>query len=132
MAQESERSIRCECVIPVLGVRDVGASLAFYEGVLGFKRDWGGDGAEAHIASTSLDGKAVMLLKAPGSGKACVWIGISNVLALREKLVAAGVKIVQPPTNQPWALEMRAEDPDGHVLWFGSDPLPEKNRPYGT
>jgi uncharacterized glyoxalase superfamily protein PhnB len=126
------KAIHCECIIPVLGVRDVAASLAFYEGVLGFTRDWGGQGDDAHIASTSLDGKAIMLLRSPGLGKASVWIGIGNVLALHQKLVAQGVKIVQPPTNQPWALEMRAEDPDGHVLWFGCEPLPQSERPYGT
>ena len=31
-------------------------------------------------------------------------------------------KIILPPTNYPHALGMRVEDPDGHVLRFGSGP----------
>jgi hypothetical protein len=27
--------------------------------------------------------------------------------------------------NRPWAYEMQVEDPDGHVLRFGSEPLSE-------
>ena len=30
---------------------------------------------------------------------------------------------VEPPTNYSWAYEFKIQDPDGHVLRFGSEPL---------
>jgi hypothetical protein len=37
-----------------------------------------------------------------------------------------GVKIKLPPTNFSWAYEMQVEDPDGHILRFGTDPKDEE------
>jgi len=37
------------------------------------------------------------------------------------------VKIRQAPTNYSWAMEMHVEDPDGHVLRFGTDPNPNES-----
>ena len=31
--------------------------------------------------------------------------------------------MVQRPTNQTFALEMKIQDPDGNILWFGTEPL---------
>lgn len=33
------------------------------------------------------------------------------------------LQVIQRPTNQPWALEMKIHDPDHNVLWFGSESL---------
>lgn len=121
----------CECIVPVLSVRDLEASLRFYEGLLGFGRDWGGDEAHPQIASVSVAGHSIMLVR-DSAPPATVWIGVADVAALHRRLVAQSAAILQPPTNQPWALEMRVADPDANVLWFGSDPLAEEERPYGT
>ena len=51
-----------------------------------------------------------------------MWLGVGNVAVLHDEYRQSGATILQPPTNFPWALEMRVEDVDGHVLRFGSDP----------
>ena len=55
-----------------------------------------------------------------------VWFGVDDVKPLYERYKANGATILMPPTNFPWALEFRVQDPDGHVLRFGSDPLEDK------
>jgi len=35
-------------------------------------------------------------------------------------------RVRQPPCNYPWALEIHVEDPDGHILRFGSEPLTDR------
>ena len=44
--------------------------------------------------------------------------GIIEPLVVR----ARGARFQEAPTSYPWAYEMRVEDPDGHVLRFGSGP----------
>src|SRR3712207_545437 len=111
-------TIAVECIIPILNVASLPASLAFYTGVLGFKLDWsGGD-----MASVSRGRHAMMLCQqAQGQPGTWVWIGVDDIDPLFDAFVAKGAKVRQKPTNRPWAYEMQIEDPDGHVLRFGSD-----------
>lgn len=46
----------------------------------------------------------------------------SRFAALHEEYKTAGATIRHAPENYPWAYEMKVEDPDGHVLRFGSEP----------
>lgn len=113
-----------ENTIPVLAVADVTASIRFYCEILDFKCDWVGSADPPLIASVSRDGHAIMLqcrnLPVPG----CVWIGISDLRPLWRQIRLNGqIKVVQRPTNQTFALEMRIADPDGNILWFGTEPL---------
>jgi uncharacterized glyoxalase superfamily protein PhnB len=55
-----------------------------------------------------------------------VWIGVEDVQALFVELKGRGARINHAPRNYPWALEMHVQDPDGHVLRFGSEPLSER------
>ena len=55
-----------------------------------------------------------------------VWIGVEDVMPLHGEYVASGATILQGPTNYSWALEFRVEDPDGHVLRFGSESLKDR------
>lgn len=55
-----------------------------------------------------------------------VWIGVEEIEPLFADWEPQGVKVRQPPTNYPWAHEMQIEDPDGHVLRFGSEPKPDE------
>ena len=57
-----------------------------------------------------------------------VWIRAEDVAALYEEYKASGAKIRHAPRNYPWAYEMKVEDPDGHILRFGSEPL--SDRPF--
>jgi predicted enzyme related to lactoylglutathione lyase len=48
-----------------------------------------------------------------GQGLA-IWLQVRDVAAEYERLVAAGVTVVRPPTIEPWGLvEMWLSDPDG-------------------
>jgi predicted enzyme related to lactoylglutathione lyase len=43
-----------------------------------------------------------------------IWLQVRNVHAERERLAAAGVRVLREPVTEPWGLtEMWIEDPDG-------------------
>ena len=122
---------RFECTIPILWVRDIQASLAFYEQTLGFTRDWGGDDASSIIASISRDDCHLMLFeRGQGNPGTWAWVGVEDVQPLYELYRSRGAKIILPPSNFRWALEMRVEDPDSNVLRIGSESLP--NVPFAA
>lgn len=116
--------IRFENVIAVLRVADLPRSIAFYRDHLGFEEQWGCE-AGSPIGSVGRDGQAIMLSTMEESGPTTLWMGVNDILPIVERLQAAGATMIHPPQNRPWAYEVRFNDPDGHVLWFGSDPLPE-------
>ncbi|MEM8737803.1 MAG: VOC family protein [Planctomycetota bacterium] len=112
--------MRIECINPILNVADMTRSLDFYVGKLGFTNaEWGNE----NFTHVSRDGCGLYLCRG-GQGQAgtWVWVGIEDARAVHDDLASQGVIIRQPPTNQPWALEVHVEDPDGHVLRLGSDP----------
>ena len=119
-----------ENTIPVLAVADVRASISFYCDLLDFKCDWTGSAEPLYIASVSRDGHAIMLERRTPVTPGCVWIGTTDLASLWEKVRSSGkIAVVQRPTNQTFALEMKIKDPDGNILWFGTTPL--KNVPFG-
>ncbi len=110
---------RIENVIPILRVRSLEASIDYYLSVLGFEVDWQVPGS---IASVSRDGHSIMLCEGDqGNPGTWVWIGVADA-SLFDELAAKGATIRLAPTNYSWAYEMRVEDPDGHVLRFGTEP----------
>jgi catechol 2,3-dioxygenase-like lactoylglutathione lyase family enzyme len=114
--------IGVECIIPILRVNSVTASIRFYVDVLGFTVNWGGE-AESTFASVSRDGRSIMLSQGEqGHPGTWLWIGVEDIEPLCAEFKAKGVKFRELPTNYPWAYEMKIEDPDGHVLRFGSEP----------
>jgi predicted enzyme related to lactoylglutathione lyase len=116
-----------EGVVPILRVRTLAASVEHYVSVLGFQVDWQEPGI---IASVSRGRCNIFLTEGDqGNPGSWVWIGVSDVEPLFEDYRSKGAKIRHPPTNYQWAYEMQVEDPDGHVLRFGSEPL--KDRPLG-
>src|SRR5579863_10421077 len=115
-------TIGVECIIPILRVSNLAASIRFYVDVLGFKVNWGGE-EESTFASVSRSGRAIMLSQGEqGHPGTWIWIGVEDIEPLFAEYCAKGVKIRERPTNYPWAYEMKIEDPDGHVLRFGSEP----------
>ncbi|NJM26489.1 MAG: bleomycin resistance family protein [Bacteroidia bacterium] len=114
-------NIRLENITPILSVTDMARSVAFYVEVLGFTQaDWG-DGT---FTSVGRDNTGLYLCK---GGQGCrgtwVWIGFDgDIFELYRRLKLKGVPIRLEPTNFSWAYEMQVEDPDGHVLRFGTDP----------
>jgi predicted lactoylglutathione lyase len=109
-----------ECTNPVLPVRDLSRSIAFYTDKLGFTVDWIG---EQNLAgSVSRDRCSIMLLQMhERDAPAWVWIGLEDD-SLFESFRAKGVKVHQEPRNEAWAYEMKFEDLDGNVLWLGTSP----------
>jgi predicted enzyme related to lactoylglutathione lyase len=117
-----------ENATPILRVADMATAVKYYVDVLGFKNaDWGND----FFTFVGRD-KAGIYLCQGGQGQAgtWVWIGVEDVDALHEEYVASGANIRMTPNNYPWAYEMHLEDPDGHVLRFGSEPKSEM--PFAT
>jgi predicted lactoylglutathione lyase len=120
MDSKGDSAPKVECAIPILPVRDISRSLAFYTETLGFSVDWIGE--EQLACSVSRDRCSIMLLQQePWNGPAWVWIGLHDDL-LFEDFRAKGVKVLQEPRNERWAYEMKFEDVDGNVLWLGTEP----------
>lgn len=116
-----------EGVCPILRVESLSASIDYYVRVLGFKLDWEYRGG---VASVSRDRCGIMLVEGDqGNPGSWVWIGVGAIEPLFEDYRDKGAKVRHPPTNYPWAYEMQIEDPDGHVLRFGSEP--KADRPVG-
>jgi catechol 2,3-dioxygenase-like lactoylglutathione lyase family enzyme len=114
-----------ENTIPILRVADLEASKRYYLDVLGFALDW----EAPYMISVSRDRKPLMLCHGhQGNPGTWVWIGCGSVDALFAEFLAKGATIRDCPQNFEWAYEMQVEDPDGHVLRFGSEP---KDAPFG-
>lgn len=115
--------IKFECITPILRVENFSATLDFYLNTLGFELNFG---AEGGFAGISRDNCGLYLAEGEqGNQGTCVWIGVEDVRTLYDEYRRQGVKILLPPTNFEWALEMQVEDPEGHVLRFGSEPETE-------
>lgn len=106
-----------ENTIPVLGVRDLARSMEFYRNILGFEVEWNA----GSICSIGRDHCSIMLQMQEAASAGCVWIGIADDSIFRV-IEQSGAPILRPPTNQPWAYEMKVADPDGNILWLGAEP----------
>jgi catechol 2,3-dioxygenase-like lactoylglutathione lyase family enzyme len=105
-----------EHIFPVLGVVNLTQSVHFYTETLGFHTDWLGDG----VGSVSRDGNTLMLSEEAIRG-GCVWIGLVDD-SLFDVYVSRGVTVRREPRNYSWAYEMKIEDPNGNILWLGTEP----------
>ena|SRR5436190_2004846 len=121
MSSTDIHKFRIESINPILNVADMSVSLDFYVGKLGFKNaEWGND----HFTSIHRDNSCIYLCNGTqGQPGTWLWVGFDgNIFELYDELKSKGVIIRQPPCNCSWAMEMHVEDPDGHVLRFGTDP----------
>jgi catechol 2,3-dioxygenase-like lactoylglutathione lyase family enzyme len=120
-------TIEFEVVTPILRVQNLSASIDYYVKVLGFKLDWEYPGI---FASVSRSRCTIYLCEGDqGNLGTWVWIGVADIEPLFEDYRGRGAKIRHQPTNYSWAYEMQIEDPDGHVLRFGSGP--KADQPFG-
>jgi catechol 2,3-dioxygenase-like lactoylglutathione lyase family enzyme len=120
-------AIAFEGVTPILRVLSLPASIDYYVNVLGFKLDWEYPGS---IASVSRDRCRIFLCEGDqGNPGTWLWIGVEDIEPLLADYRSKGARVRHLPTNYPWAYEMQIEDPDGHVLRFGSEP--KKDIPVG-
>lgn len=109
---------------PILCVSDLAVSVRYYTEALGLvSADWGTD----EFTVVSREGATIYLSqRSQGQPGTWVWVGVADVDALYREYVASGARVRHAPRNYPWALEFHVEDPDGHVLRFGSDPVPDR------
>ena len=116
-----------ENVTPILYVKDMKRSLAFYVGILGFENaEWG----DNNFTSVNRGNVGLYLSQGDqGNPGTWIWIGFDgDIFTLHDYLKSHGVKIKLPPTNFPWAYELQVEDPDGHFLRFGTNP--DNTKPF--
>jgi len=111
---------RFEHADPILSVTNMAVSVAYYQDVLGFRNaPWGSE----WFTAVTRDGACIYLCQGgQGGAGTWVWVGVEDVAALHAEYQSSGARIRMAPANHPWAYEMQVEDPDGHVLRFGSEP----------
>jgi catechol 2,3-dioxygenase-like lactoylglutathione lyase family enzyme len=115
---------------PYFPVSNVERSAAFYEEILGFRREYSA-GTPVQFAICSRDGLAIMLRKVlesdlivPNEKQGGTWdafFWVSDVQALHAELHTKAADIVYDPLIQE-AYQMKefaVRDCDGHVLGFG-------------
>ena len=124
---DEKLGIQIENLHVILSVKDMDASRVFYKDILGFhEAEWG----TGYFTNVSRKNAGIYLCKGgQGNPGTWVWVGFDgDIFKLHDKLKSKGVKIRLAPTNYSWAMEMQVEDPDGHVLRFGTDP--NYNEPF--
>lgn len=114
--------------VPILFVRDVSASAAFFRTKLGFETDFlYGDppfyGAvsrgEACLHLRCVEEPNFAELAGRETSLILATIEVSDVHALFEAFKARGAAFVQLPTEQPWGgTDFQIRDPDGNVISF--------------
>jgi predicted enzyme related to lactoylglutathione lyase len=111
---------RFEGAEPILRVANMERSLQYYVEVLGFTNaQWGG----TEFTHVSRDSAGIYLSEGDqGHPGTWVWLGVEDVESLYDEYTKSGALILHAPINYPWAYEIKVEDPDGHVLRFGSEP----------
>ena len=123
--------------MPCFLVPDVARTVAWYQKVLGFKNGgvWGepgeafgiadvGDGLGFHFKSAGDAMPALDPAPTAESAKLDAYLRLAadRIAPLHDALVAAGVRVLGPPRDQPWQQrELLVVDPDGRVLCFGGD-----------
>ena len=78
------------CIIPILNVKNVPASIEYYVEVLGFKKDWEW-GDPPGFGSVSRDNCYIMLCQGgQGQTGTWIWIGVEDVEEFYEEYKASG------------------------------------------
>jgi len=101
----------------LLRPNDLERSLHFYRDVLGLAiyRQFG---TPADPGVVFFLGSGMLEVSGRSDGplgrSVMIWLQVRDLPAEHERLTAAGVRVLRPPTTEPWGLiEMWIEDPDG-------------------
>ena len=113
-------------ISPVLNVRDVESSVAFYTRMLGFCGDGGLPGVDGAtvFAEVMLDDMQVMFVRGDSAGAAGVELYIRlpermDIRALYKRAKGQGVKIAREISPEFWGERVFSVfDPDGYKLTF--------------
>src|SRR5436853_7120432 len=95
--------------VPVLRVKDLQASLDYYQKMLGFKIDF----QLPDFASVMRDDCKIFFCESDqGTAPAWMWIATGDVDLLHAEFSSRGAQIWNPPTNYPWgSCELHIADP---------------------
>ena|SRR5439155_8580689 len=85
-------------VTPVLRVNDLEASLNYYVRMLGFKMDWRDDDGNSFASVSRGHCHLFLSVGDQGNPGSWMWIGVSDVDALHEELLAKGARV--PSTRE--------------------------------
>lgn len=125
-------------LFPIITVSDVERSLGFYRDLLrgtvayAFPDDGPPVYVSVHVGGSPLgigldDGTSQV-------GGTTLWVYVDDCDHAVEHLAAAGVTVLEPPTDQPWGERVaRVQDPDGNLVVLGQEapPEPEPAGPTG-
>jgi len=116
-----------DSVFPIVTSADLGRLLPFYTEVLGGEQvyQFPPQGPPAYVSLRF--GTAALGLghdpkyqAAAGTPAISLWLYVDDCDATVERVRAAGGRITEEATDQPWGERIaRAEDPDGNLLIFG-------------
>jgi catechol 2,3-dioxygenase-like lactoylglutathione lyase family enzyme len=121
LAHASVEHAELSRAIPILNVRSLRASLAYYRDVLGFKVEWE-HGEPPDFGSVSRGDTTIFMCEGC-QGNPGTWMMVfsRDVNALHEEFTARKALVRMPPKDMPWRLrEMHVSDPDGNVIRFAS------------
>lgn len=116
-------------LFPILSVRDLPRSVAFYRDLLGGRPSYefaGPDGLPVYVGlslGSSELGISVdpTVADAPRPRPVALWAYVADCDATVEELRSAGVTIVAEPAVQEWGERVaRVLDPDGNEIFIGS------------
>ena len=112
---------RFESLVPIFGVKDMLAAVAYYEAKLGFRKEWGW-GDPPTFACVIRDETRLFLSQVENPSRATVYIAVNNVDALYDDYRQRRPDSLKAPENYPWGMrEIEAEDLDGHRIVIGSE-----------
>jgi lactoylglutathione lyase len=114
-------------VFPIITTRDLEAALGFYRDLLGATASYefpGPDGEPAYVGlelgSAHLGIGRDPAAPAEPSERFSLWVYADDCDAAVSRLRAAGVTIVEEPSDQPWGERVaRVLDPDGNTVIVG-------------
>lgn len=113
---------------PILNVKNVTVSLDYYCNALGFQDvfHWSHKDVPPWTFAQVRRGNFFVYLSQQAQGGPGMWMylnlaSLEDLAALYQEYQAHAVKIIEPPTDKPWAMcEMLIEDVDGHILRIGA------------
>jgi lactoylglutathione lyase len=112
-----------ERAFPIISVRDLPATRAFYE-QLGFAQTYQfpPEGEPGFV--TMQRGRSSIGIGAGGASEEDrfgYWVYVDDVDATLRRLEASGAPIVAEPEDQPWGERVaRTRDPDGNLVYLGA------------
>jgi lactoylglutathione lyase len=116
-----------ESLFPIIATRDLGAALGFYRDLLGATVTYEFPGPDGEPGYVGLElGDAHLGIgrdpdaPAEPTDRFSLWVYAEDCDAAVDRLRAAGVEIVEEPTDQPWGERVaRVLDPDGNLVLIG-------------